>query len=81
MAATLSKEISTFQRLLPTIRKDHGSAWAVVVGEDYKGAFREFSAAAKYVLQNFPQQSVLIRHTDERQAHIPFVAVEDRVDR
>ncbi len=73
----LAKEIDAFERLLPTLLREHGAVWAVMVGQDFKGAFRDFAAAAEFAVATFPDGKFLIRHTDMPQAHIPFIAVED----
>lgn len=77
MATTLSQEIEAFQSQLTSIRQKYGSGWAVVVDRSCRAAFPNFEAAATYAVENFPTAQYLIRHTDERQAQIPFVAVEE----
>ena len=77
MADALAREIDAFQRLLPRIRTEYGSVWAVIAHEDLQCAFPDFSSAAKYALANCSDTEFLIRHTDLQQAHIPYVAVED----
>ncbi len=80
--ATLAftQEIAAFERLLPKLRSQFGSAWAVIVGDDCKGGFPDFAKAAAFAVQNFGSAEFLIRHTDDRQAQIPFVAIDDNLD-
>ena len=76
-SSPLAAEIDTFEKTLPSLRQRLGSAWALIIGQDCKGGFPDFGAAASYAMQNFPNAEYLIRHTDNRTAQIPFVAVED----
>jgi hypothetical protein len=77
MNIALSKEIQAFERQLPKLRKDHGAVWAVMVGSNFKAGFREFKDAAAFAIEHFPDKEFLIRHTEEQQAEIPFIAVDD----
>lgn len=75
-ADALEQEIKAFTAMLPELRRTHGSIWAVLVGSDFKAGFADFSHAAEYAVQNFPDRQFLIRHTQQHTAHIPFVAIE-----
>ena len=77
LVTALKEEITTFQRLLPELRQKHGSVWAVIVGSDLGGAFPDFNSAASFAVEKFGSRDFLIRHTDEVQANIPYVAIED----
>lgn len=72
----LETEISAFQAMLPELRRTHGPVWAVLVGADFKGGFREFSKAAEFAVSNFSGKPFLIRHTEQHPAHIPFLAID-----
>lgn len=76
MADDLKTEIRAFERLLPAIRRSHGSAWAVIMDERLQGAFGSFAEAAEDALRRFPGRKFLIRHTDNIPAHFPFLVVE-----
>lgn len=76
MADVLDQEIRAFEKMLPNLRKEFGSVWAVVVGDDLKGSFSDFEGAALFAVEKFANDSVLIRHTQEHIAHIPFIAVD-----
>jgi hypothetical protein len=73
----LANEIQTFQMLLPELRQKYGSTWAVVVGDSLTGTFNDFNSAAEFAVKNFSSREFLIRHTDEAQVSIPYVAIED----
>ena len=74
--SNLFKEIQTFQRYLPAIRREHGDVWAVVSGDKVEGTFGTFKAAAEFTITKLGGAKVLIRHTNAPQPHIPFVALE-----
>lgn len=76
MADVLDREIRAFENMLPNLRKELGSVWAVVVGDDLQGSFADFEGAALFAVERFANDSVLIRHTEEHTAHIPFIAVD-----
>jgi len=76
MADVLDREIRAFEKMLPKLRMELGSAWAVIVGNDLKGSFPDFEGAALFAVENFADDDVLIRHTQEHTAHIPFIAVD-----
>jgi len=73
---SFAEQISAYRRLLPQIKKERGAVWAVLVDSQLKGTFSEFSDAAKFSLEKFPDQEVLIRHTDELQETVPFLVIE-----
>ncbi len=74
-AAALDKEIDAYQSLLPSIRSDHGSVWALIVHEKLVKTFSDFSQAARYATAHHRNEQVLIRHTDERIETAPFVEI------
>ncbi len=71
----LDREINAYQALLPSIRKSHGSVWALVVHEKLVETFKDFSVAARYAIDHYSGEQVLIRHTDERLESAPFVEI------
>jgi hypothetical protein len=72
----LDEQIAAYQTLLPQIKRDHGSVWALVARSKLVSTFREFSAASRYAHRNFQGEQVLIRHTDEQPVETaPFVHV------
>ena len=75
-AMLLDMEIRAFDAMLPSLRQDRGSVWAVVVGSELKGTFEDFQEAAQYAIENLGDLDYLIRHTHEHTAHIPFIAVD-----
>jgi hypothetical protein len=74
-AISLDREIAVYHTLLPAIKKEHGSVWALIVGDKLISTFNEFSQAARYVIAHHRDQQVLIRHTDERLETAPFVQI------
>ncbi len=74
--STLAEQIAVFQRDLPDIRREHGSAWAVVVDDRFQSAFPEFDEAAHYALENFGGKEFLIRHTDGVVETLPFLLID-----
>ena len=74
--ANLDREIQAFESMLPTLRQQVGSVWAVLVDCDFKAGFPEFQKAAEYAVANFPDRDFLIRHTHQHPAHIPFIAID-----
>ena len=76
MRDALDEQIEAYEALLPKIKKEHGSVWALVADQQLIGTFPEFSAAARYAREHYGQKQVLIRHTDERKLETaPFVHV------
>lgn len=72
---SLKREIKAYETMLPDIRRDHGSVWAVVAQEQLVETFRAFADAARFVNANFQDQQVLIRHTDQHKESAPFVEI------
>lgn len=72
----MSETISAFQAQRPRLLQEHGAAWVVFIGAEFKGAFREFDAAATFALEKFADAQFLIRHTEEHVPHVPLVVVE-----
>lgn len=75
-SAALEQEIVAFNAMLPKLRQEYGSVWAVLVDRAFKASFADFGQAAKYAVENFPDKPFLIRHTEQHAPHIPFVAIE-----
>jgi hypothetical protein len=72
----LDEQIAAYEALLPQIKRDHGSVWALVARSGLVSTFREFSAASRYARRNFQGEQVLIRHTDDPAVETaPFVHV------
>jgi hypothetical protein len=72
----LDEQIAVYESLLPQIKRDHGSVWALVARSQLVSTFRAFSAASRYARRNFEGEQVLIRHTDEKPVETaPFVHV------
>ena len=69
-------QIEAYQRLLPAIRRDYGSVWALVAREKLVRTFTDFAAAAAYAIDYYDNEQVLIRHTDERIETAPFVMLD-----
>lgn len=74
--AELSEQIAAYQRQLPKLRKDYGSAWIRFAHGRPVDGFKEFEQAALYAFQHFDNEQVLIRHTDEQKETVPFVVAE-----
>lgn len=75
MHDSLDREIHAYETLLPDIRAQYGSVWALVVHEKLIKTFKEFSLAARYAIAHHSGEQVLIRHTDERVETAPFVEI------
>jgi hypothetical protein len=73
--AALQTEIDAFERDVGQYRKSWGPSWVVVVGDDARGHFSEFDAAAHFAIAKFPEADFLIRHTDPEPEFIPFISV------
>jgi hypothetical protein len=73
--AALQMEIDAFERDVCQYRKIWGPSWVVVVGAEAKGHFSEFNAAARFVIDTYPEADVLIRHTDPEPEFLPLIAV------
>lgn len=75
-ATGLDREIQAYERLLPTIRQSHGSGWALVANCALVNTFSSFAVAVRFARENYGNQEVLIRHTDERtEENAPFLHV------
>jgi hypothetical protein len=74
---TPGSEMSAFERLLPSIRKRHGSAWAVVANDACQGAFRTYQEAVEFAVGRFEPGDFLVKHTQAQTPYIPFVVVQD----
>ena len=72
----MSETISAFPAQRPRLLREHGPAWVVFVGSEFKGAFKEFDEAATYALSKLSDEQFLIRHTEEHIPHVPLVVVE-----
>jgi len=75
MGDALDEQIEAYQALLPEIRSKHQSGWALVAKRGLVKLFSEFSEAAQYAQDNFGNEPVLIRHTDEKPETAPFVRI------
>ncbi len=72
----LDEQIAAYQDLLPGIKQEYGSVWALVAHSKLISTFRDFSTAAKYARKHLGAEQVLIRHTDERATETaPFVHI------
>ncbi len=74
---SFAEQISAYRQLLPQIKKERGAVWAVLVDSQLKETFSEFADAARFALERFPDEEVLIRHTDELKETVPFLVLED----
>ena len=75
-SAALEQEIAAFDAMLPVLRREYGSIWAVLADGDFKAGFTDFGQAAEYAVAHLPDKTFLIRHTEQHVPHIPFVAIE-----
>jgi hypothetical protein len=74
MRDVLDELIEAFNRLLPSIKREHGHRWVIFDGEHRIIAFNAFSDAARYAREHYGATPVLIRHTDERKIETaPFI--------
>lgn len=72
----MSEAISAFHAQRPRLLQEHGPSWVIFVGSEFKGAFKEFDAAATFALNTLSDAQFLIRHTEEHIPHVPLVVVE-----
>ena len=72
----LSTEIAAFLRERARLAREHGPAWVVFVGDEFKGAFGDFAAAAKFATSKFGATPFLIRNTFEAEPQFPFLVAE-----
>lgn len=76
MRDDLDEQIEAYEKLLPRIKKEHGSVWALVAGRKLIKTFPAFPAAARFAREHYGKREVLIRHTDERKYEsAPFIHV------
>ena len=76
MPDVLDEQIEAYEALLPQIKRDHGSVWAIIADRRLVATFEGFSAAAAYAHDHFGKRPVLIRHTDSRKIETaPFIHV------
>ncbi len=72
----LDEQIAAYEGLLPSIKREYGSVWALVAHRELVSTFREFAAASRYAREHLGGEQVLIRHTDEQPAETaPFVHI------
>jgi hypothetical protein len=76
MRDALDEQIEAYEALLPTIKREFGSVWALVAGRDQFKTFTTFPEAARYAREHYGKAPVLIRHTDDRKTETaPFLHV------
>jgi hypothetical protein len=75
MRDPLDEQIEAYQAMLPEIKKEHGLVWALVAHRELIKTFGVFDVAARYAVEHFPNEQVLIRHTSERSEMAPFLLV------
>ena len=75
MRDALDEQIEAYQAMLPDIRSQHGSVWALVADRKLVSCFPDFSAAARYADEHYGTKQVLIRHTDEAPEMAPYVHI------
>ena len=75
--ASLSRQIATFNRLLPALRQERGDVWAVVSADRLVESFGTFEQAAQYAAERELFGKVLIRHTNAPPAYVPFACLEE----
>ena len=72
----LDEQIAAYEGLLPRIKREYGSVWALVAHRELISTFSEFSAASKYAREHHGGEQVLIRHTDAQPIETaPFVHI------
>jgi hypothetical protein len=74
---SLERDIKAYEVMLPDIRREHGSVWAVVSHERLVQTFTAFADAARFVNANYQNVDVLIRHTDQHKETAPFVEISN----
>ena len=57
----LDQEITTYERLRPSLEAEHHMKWAVVHGETLVGAYADFQKAAEEAVRRFGRGPYLIR--------------------
>ena len=73
MRDALERQLEAYHRLLPSIIAERGYGWALVANERLVEVFNDFDKAATYAEEHFPHEQVLIRHTSEERATVPFI--------
>jgi hypothetical protein len=74
MPDDLDEQIEAYEALLPQIKKEHGSVWALIAERRLVKTFAAFGDAARYAHENFGKRPVLIRHTDSRKVEtVPYL--------
>jgi hypothetical protein len=76
MRDALDEQIETFEELLPVIRAQHSGTWALIARRALQGTFEDFSAAAIYAEEYFPDEQVLIRNTEAKEEFAPFILLD-----
>lgn len=77
MPDALAEQIEAYRNLLPQILREHGSVWAVIADRQLVSTFKDFADAAKYANERYPDQQVLIRHTEKREEFVPFIVIDE----
>jgi hypothetical protein len=75
MSGALDEQLKAYKALLPEIKRKHGSVWALIANKHLVEVFQDFSSAAKYADDNFGNQRVLIKFTDETPEMAPFIQI------
>jgi hypothetical protein len=76
MPDVLDESIAAFDELLPQLKREKGSVWAVVAARKLVATFTTFPDAARYAHDRYGGQQVLIRHTEGgRLETAPFIHV------
>lgn len=74
MRDALDEQIEAFEALRPEIRARLGPVWVLMADGDVIGTFNAFVDAARHARAKCALQSILIRHTDEREVETaPFL--------
>jgi hypothetical protein len=76
MPDALDEQIEKFEELLPMLRTEHRGTWALIARRALQGTFEDFSAAAIYAEEHFPDEQVLIRDTEAKEEFAPFILLE-----
>ena len=76
MLDELDQQIEAYEQLLPQIKREYDSVWALIADRTLVKTFVAFSEAATYAHDHFGKRPVLIRHTDSRRVETaPFIHV------
>jgi hypothetical protein len=76
MPDALDEQIEKFEELLPVIRAQDRGAWALIARRELQGVFKDFTEAAIYAEEHFPDEQVLIRDTEAKEQFAPFILLE-----